>query len=58
MDAQGLQRRYRDILLGRVDQADTIQLGLIELARRGARPLRLEEEQRTGGAFMVLEAII
>ncbi|HQX00083.1 MAG TPA: SiaB family protein kinase [Flavobacteriales bacterium] len=55
LDAPGSQRRYRDILLGRVEASDTIQLGLIELARRHSAPLRMAVAP---DGFMVLEAVI
>lgn len=58
LDAQGLQRRYRDILLGRGEAADTLQLGLIELARRSSAALRLEQYTWRSKPFLVLEAII
>ncbi len=58
LDAQGLQRRYRDILLGRGEAAGTLQLGLIELARRSSAALRLEQFTWRNTPFLVLEAII
>lgn len=57
LDAQGLQRRYRDILLGRAEATDTMQLGLIELARSSSEPLRLTSSQGQQGPFVVIEAV-
>lgn len=58
LDAQGLQRRYRDILLGRVEASDTMQLGLIELARSSSAPLKVTQAPSGSGPFAVLEAVI
>ncbi|MEZ4739868.1 MAG: SiaB family protein kinase [Flavobacteriales bacterium] len=58
MDAQGLQRRYRDILLGRGAPAGTLQLGLIELAKRSDRPLRLDQRTWRDLPFLSLEAAL
>lgn len=58
LDPQGLQRRYRDILLGRVEVTDDMQLGLIELARSTSAPLRLMSSDSAFGPFAVLEAVI
>jgi len=58
MDAQTLQRRYRDILLGRGAPADTILLGLVELARRSSQPLQLQQQGTVDSPFVVLEAVI
>jgi gluconate kinase len=58
MNAQALQRRYRDLLLGRGPQLDSLHLGLIELARRSGVPLRLEEFTWRGMPLLVLEAVI
>lgn len=58
LDPQGLQRRYRDILLGRVGSTDTMQLGLIELARSSSAPLRMTRSDSAFGPFAVLEAMI
>ncbi len=58
LDAGGLQRRYRDILLGRGEHVDTVHLGLIELARKSIVPLRLDMSEAQGGHFMVLHATV
>lgn len=58
LDPQGLQRRYRDILLGRVESSDTMQLGLIELARSSSAPLKMTRSESAYGPFAVLEAVI
>ena len=58
MDAQGLQRRYRDILLGRGEPAGTLQLGLIELAKRSNVPLRLDQSTWRDLPFLSLEAVL
>lgn len=58
LDPQGLQRRYRDILLGRAEAADTMQLGLIELARSSSTPLKMHTLARPEGPFVVIEAVI
>jgi hypothetical protein len=58
MDPQGLQRRYRDILLGRGEPAGTLQLGLIELAKRSASALRLDQRTWRDLPFVTLEAVL
>ena len=58
LDAQGLQRRYRDILLGRGEIAGTMQLGLIDLARRSTAPLRLEHHTWRNAPFLSLEVLL
>ena len=58
LDAQGLQRRYRDILLGRGEPSGSLHLGLIDLARRSTAPLRLHEHTWRNAPFLALEAII
>lgn len=58
LDPQGLQRRYRDILLGRVESTDTMQLGLIELARSSSAPLKMMRSDSGSGPFAVLEAVV
>jgi len=58
LDAQGLQRRYRDILLGRVEASGTLHLGLIDLARRSTAPLRLEQHLWRNAPFLSLEVLL
>lgn len=58
LDAQGLQRRYRDILLGRGENTGTLQLGLIDLARRSSSPLRLARHTWRNAPFLSLEVVL
>lgn len=55
MDAPALQRRYRDILLGREGAATGLDLDLIDLARRSIGALRYSRYGRHGQPFVVLE---
>jgi hypothetical protein len=56
LDQQGLQRRYRDILLGRGEPAGTLQLGLIELAKHSSTALRVGQGTWRDLPFLTLEA--
>ncbi len=58
MDPSARQRRYRDMLLGRGDAVNTVELGLIDLAKRSTGPLRLEEFRWKKTSLVVLEAMI
>jgi hypothetical protein len=55
LDAPGLQRRYRDILLGRVETAGGLELSLMDLARRSMGGVRCGEHIWKGSPFVVLE---
>ena len=55
MDAPVLQRRYRDILLGRGDPASGLDLGLMDLMRRSVGGLRCGRSDWRGQPFTVLE---
>ncbi|MBX2971602.1 MAG: SiaB family protein kinase [Flavobacteriales bacterium] len=55
MDPPALQRRYRDILLGRGEAASGLDLGLIDLARRSTGPLRSHGDTWRDAPFAVLE---
>lgn len=55
MDAPGLQRRYRDILLGRGEAASGLDLGMIDLARRSTGLLRFHRDTWREAPFAVLE---
>lgn len=55
MDAQMLQRRYRDILLGRSEPGSGLELSLMDLARRSTGVLRSTRSVWRGAPFVVLE---
>ncbi|MGV3636827.1 MAG: SiaB family protein kinase [Flavobacteriales bacterium] len=55
LDAPGLQRRYRDILLGRVETVGGLELSLMDLARRSTGDVRCSALDRNGSPFIVLE---
>lgn len=55
LDAPGLQRRYRDILLGRVETVGGLELSLMDLARRSTGEVRCSELVWSGSPFVVLE---
>lgn len=56
LDGPALQRRYRDILLGRSGGGSGLELGLIDLSRRSVGPLRSTTLTWHGSPFVVLEA--
>lgn len=54
-DPPTLQRRYRDILLGRAGAAGGLELGLMDLVRRGQGPLKLGQMPAGARSFVLLE---
>lgn len=58
MDDQAKQRRYRDILLGRGQAVGTVQLGLLDLARRRDGPINAQIVDHGEGRFIVLKAFV
>ncbi len=58
MDDQAKQRRYRDILLGRGQSSGTVQLGLLDLARRRDGPINAGIVDHGGAKFIVLKAMV
>ena len=58
MDAPALQRRYRDVLLGRGESASGLELGLMDIARRSIGGIRSHVAIRDGLPFAVLEVSV
>lgn len=58
MDAPTLQRRYRDVLLGRGESASGLELGLMDIARRSIGGIRSHVAIRDGLPFAVLEVSV
>lgn len=54
LDAPTLQRRYRDVLLGRGEAASGLELGLMDLLRRSLGKIRFSREPWRDGPFVVL----
>lgn len=55
LEGPALQRRYRDILLGRGETAGGLELGLMDLLRRSAGRIRFEDPARGDAPFVVLQ---
>ncbi len=53
-----LHTRYRDLLLGRGARPDAGQLALLELARLGQSPLRLQQLTADGGTLVLLQVLL
>ncbi|MEO8587960.1 MAG: SiaB family protein kinase [Flavobacteriales bacterium] len=58
LEGAGLERYYRDVLLGRRQGAGPGFIGLLDLARRSTARLRVERITRPDGVLVVLEALI
>ena len=58
MDANSIQRLYRDALLGRNSDGSFASTGLLDLARRSKAPLRMELSPHAGNSLLIIEAVI